>query len=619
MNKEHIIMNILKRIPILVLLIILPFLCWGQGISVRAPKSVLQGDIFDVNFVVDGDAENFKGPAFNGLSLRSGPNLSSMRGFSIANGRQSASIQTTISYVLSADREGTFTIGPASCTANGKKISSESFSIKVEKPTAAQLQQRQQQQQQQQQRQQQQRAAMDPFGFFDIDMDEFFNFDPWGGQQRQPSAPPKIDEGSIFARASVNKTNPWQGEQIIVTYKIYTQLPIRQFSIDKQPGNTGFWSEDLTGANTQVKESTEVVGGRRYTVYEIRRVALFPQRSGTLTIDPLDLSVQLLVRQSNPFYPAQLVEHSLHTPPVHINVKPLPTPPDDFGNAVGKFSIKGGLSLDSVKTGDAVSYKLAISGSGNLSLISTPTPQFPEEFESYEQRIDPKINTSPGGISGSRSFEWALIPRKPGTFTSPAYRFVYFDPSSGKYNTLTVDAQTVTVLSDGTPSEAGVNGSDKGKDDGKGTKDKLRTYLLYGLSALALVFIIVSIIVWVMKKYRSRTVDPVAQRKRNALRIAQRRLKKAASWLSKGEPEPFYQEIYHALWGCLSDKYGIPTSQLNRDTVTSCLVEKQVPEQQQQSILQLLSDVDLARFAPGNPATLMQQVYQKALDVISEI
>lgn len=588
----------------------------AQEITVQAPKSVFQGDNFTVQFAVNDNAENFKGPAFNGFSLRSGPNRSSMS-FSINNGRQSTSIQTTFSYTLSADREGTFTIGPATCTANGKKISSQSFSIKVEKPTAAQLQQRQQQQQQQQQRQQQQRAAMDPFGFFDFDMDEFFNYDPWGGQQRQPSTPPKIDANSIFARASVNKSNPWQGEQIIVTYKIYTQLPIRQFSIDKQPGNSGFWSEELTNSNTQVKETSEIINGRRYSVYEIRRVALFPQKSGTLTIDPLDLSVQVLVRQSNPYYPVQLVEHSLHSPAVTVNVRPLPSSPDEFSNAVGSFSASGGLTADSVKAGDAVSYKITIPGSGNLALITTPTPQFPESFETYEQRIDPKINRSANGISGSRSFEWALIPREAGTFTIPAYSFVYFDPATGRYNTVTIDAQTISVSPD--ENQAANGASTKDSDGNNNATTPLLTYLLYGLSALALIFIVVALVAWIRKKYHSRDIDPVARRKRNALRIAQRRLKSAASYLSKGQPEPFYQEIYRALWGCLSDKYSIPTSQLNRDTVNACLIEKQVPEEQRQSVMQLLSDVDLARFAPGNPETLMQHIYQQALNVISEI
>lgn len=592
------------------LLLLHTSLC-GQGISVQAPETVFLGDNFTVQFIVNDNADEFKGPSFKGFSLRSGPNRGSQYSTSFINGRQSSSVKTTFSYTLTADREGTFTIAPATCNSNGKRLSSESFSVKVVKPTAAQQQQRQQQQQQRR------RAAFDPFN----------PFDPWGEQQQQPQATPTIDEGSLFARTSVSKSNPYEGEQIIVTYKIYTQIPVRQFAIDKLPGNKGFWAEDLTANNQQVKQYEETIGGKRYQVAEIRRGALFPQQSGHLVIEPLNLNVLALVQSprrrtgtlldlfDDPFFnTSQAVERPLHTQQLSINVKPLPSSPDGFSNAVGSFTVKGGLSLDSVKAGDAVSYKLTVSGRGNLMLITPPDPSFPKSFERYDPQIQDNINRGEGGISGSRTYEWVLIPREDGTFTIPTYRFIYFDPAAGQYKTLTVDAQTVTVL-------PGANQPAKQSDNqaNKQSGNNILTYILYILSALAIVFIIVALVRWLLKRYRSRNVDPVAQRKRNALRIAQRRLKKAASHMAAGESEPFYQEIYRAIWGCLSDKYNIPTSQLNRDTVTTCLIQKQVPEEQQQRILQLLNEVDFARFAPGNPETQMQHIYQQTLDVISEI
>lgn len=585
------------------LLLLHTSLC-GQGISVQAPETVFVGDNFTVTFTVEGELQSFNAPSFKGFTLRGRPQQGTSYSFSNRNGRSSNSTQSSLTYSLTADAEGTFTIGSASCTVNGKKLTSNSFTVKVIKPTATQQQQRQQQQQQQQQR----RSSFDPFGFFDIDPNDFFSMDPWG-QQQQPQAAPKIDNRSLFVRASANKTNLYEGEQLIVSYKIYFQTPNVQVSKEKLPSNKSFWCEKLPTAKTK----EEIVDGRHYWVAEYSREALFPQKSGSLSTEPLELTMQVPVRQ-NPFYPTQYAEHSIHSNPININVKPLPSSPDGFSNAVGSFTVKGGLSLDSVKAGDAVSYKLTVSGRGNLMLITPPDPSFPKSFERYDPQIQDNINRGEGGISGSRTYEWVLIPREDGTFTIPTYRFIYFDPAAGQYKTLTVDAQTVTVL-------PGANQPAKQSDNqaNKQSGNNILTYVLYILSALAIVFIIVAVVRWLLKRYRSRNVDPVAQRKRNALRIAQRRLKKAASHMAAGESEPFYQEIYRAIWGCLSDKYNIPTSQLNRDTVTTCLIQKQVPEEQQQRILQLLNEVDLARFAPGNPETQMQHIYQQTLDVISEI
>jgi hypothetical protein len=585
----------------------------GQEMTVQAPKSVFLGDNFTIQFIVNDNADDFKGPSFKGFSLRSGPNRGSQYSSTFINGRQSTSVKTTFSYTLTADREGTFTIAPATCSSNGKKLSSESFSVKVTKPTAAQQQQRQQQQQQQQRR----RAAFDPFDMFD----------PWGeqSQQQQPQAAPQIGESDLFARASVSKSNPYQGEQIIVTYKIYTLIPVRQFAIDKLPGNKGFWAEDLTPNNQQVRQHEETIGGRRYQVAEIRRGALFPQQSGQLSIDPLNLNVLAIVQNQrrrtgtlldlfdDPFFnTAQAVERPLHTSKINVNVKPLPTAPEGFSGAVGSFSVKGGLSLDSVKAGEAVSYRLTVSGRGNLILITPPTPQFPESFETYDPQIQDNIKRGDNGISGSRTYEWVLIPREGGSFTIPAYKFIYFDPSTGQYNTLSIDSQSLKVA-------PGANQPAKQAATAEtGQSNNWFSYLLYFLSALALVFILITLVRWIIRR-RSRNIDPVAQRKRSALRIAKRRLKKAAKHLAQGNIEPFYLEIYRAIWGCLSDKYNIPLSQLNRDSVKRCLLEKQVPEEKQQRIEQLLNQVDFARFAPGNPESLMQNIYQQTLEVISEL
>ncbi len=587
----------------------------AQEMTVQAPKQVYVGDNFTVTFIVNDDARDFRGPNFKGFSLRSGPNAGHQRSMSNINGQWSQSVQTTFSYRLLADVEGNITVGPASCTAGGKSISSQSFTIKVEKMSQAQMQQRQQQQQQQQQRRQ--------------------AFDPWA-QQPQPAS--QIDGTKLFARASVSNANPYQGEQVIITYKVYTQVPLSQVGIDKLPGNKGFWAEDLS-AGKQIKQYEESLNGQRYQVAEIRKGALFAQESGKLTIEPLDLNVLAMVQAprrrtgtlldlfDDPFFNmAQAVEYPLHTKPLSVNVRKLPAGPDDFSGAVGNFSVKGGLNLDKVKANEAVSYRLTISGRGNLMLVTPPTPQFPSSFEVYDPQIEDNITKGDNGVSGSRTYEWVLIPRSQGKYTIPAYRFVFFDPSSSQYVTLTVNAQelevekgkaTVAVKDDVQLLNSDINYIHPITKLSPAKEVSITSPIYYIL--FVLIVILTFVAVKMGQRRQAAHQDIAGMRMKRATRMARKRLKKAEAFLGSGDTNRFYEEIYRAIWGCLSDKYNIELSQLNRDTVSACLTDKQVPEEQQERIMKVLQDVDFARFAPGDAEAQKQTIYDEALQMIAEL
>lgn len=606
----------MKRTVSILILCLLVGVLQAQKMTVQAPASVYEGDNFTVRFVVDERARDFKGPSFKGFSLRSGPNTSSSSSYSFVNGQATSSVQTIFSYTLTADVVGTFTVDPATCTADGKKVSSDRFSITVQKADPARRQQ-------QQQRQQQQRQA----------------YDPWG---QQPQQAQQIDEHSLFARASVSKSNPYQGEQIIVTYKIYTQVPISQFAIDKLPGNRGFWAEDLS-EGTKIKQYEETIGGRSYQVAEIRRGALFAQQSGQLSIEPLDLNVLAMVQRQrrrtgtildlfdDPFFSArEAVERPLHTNRLSVNVKPLPEAPDGFTGGVGHFEVKGGLSLDKVKANEAVSYRLTVSGQGNLMLINAPTLDFPSAFEVYDPQVDDNLRKGEGGVSGSRTYEWVIIPRAQGKYTIPELRFIYFDPQTGRYVTKTIPAQKLEVERGDARNVAHGGGKDDVQLLGNDinymhptgrlhpVQDKDRAGWPFWLAVAAVVVATVAALI-LGRKHRRDEQDTVGMARKRATRLARKRLRRAESHLKAGQEQPFYEEIYRAVWGCLSDKYSIELSRLSRDTVASCLADKQVPESQQASIMQLLQDVDMARFAPGDARTQMQRIYDEALNMIANM
>ena len=605
----------MKRYVYLFLFLLLALNATAQELTVRAPGRVDLGRRFEVRYEVNDRASDFRGPSFKGLSVLSGPMTSQSTSMSIINGKTSRSSTFGFTYILQADVEGTFNIGGASCTVDGKKITCPGFTITVEKGT--------------QQAQPQQPNA-------------------YGGNSRQqqayaqPASSSNIDSKQLFARASISKSNPYQGEQVILTYKIYTQVSLSQYQIDKLPGNKGFWSEDLT-KDGSVKQYSETVNGRNYQVAEIRRGALFGQESGKLTIEPLDLDVLAIVQRQrrstgsiwdlfdDPFFnPTQAVEKHLSTNSLTVNVRPLPGgAPDGFNGAVGKFSAKSGVDTREVRANEAITYRLTISGSGNLMLIDAPKLNFPKVFEVYDPQIDDKISRTNSGISGSRTFEWVLIPRSQGDYEIPAFDFAYFDPSTGKYATSHVDAISVHI-NKGDPNA--MKNVTSNKSNVKLLNSDIN-YLQTGATHFEtlnqkhgvewwfwtfLVLILGGAIVAILlgRRYQAQQQDIAGVRLRRATKEARKRLKKAAAHLYTGDDNSFYEEIYKAIWGCLADKYNIELSRLSSDTVHDCLVEKSVPEEQQQRIMKTLQDVDFARFAPGDAATKKQQIYDEALEMI---
>ena len=608
-------MTIMKRYVYLFLFLLLALNATAQELTVRAPGRVDLGRRFEVRYEVNDRASDFRGPSFKGLSVLSGPMTSQSTSMSIINGKTSRSSTFGFTYILQADVEGTFNIGGASCTVDGKKITCPGFTITVEKGT--------------QQAQPQQPNA-------------------YGGNSRQqqayaqPASSSNIDSKQLFARASISKSNPYQGEQVILTYKIYTQVSLSQYQIDKLPGNKGFWSEDLS-KDGSVKQYSETVNGRNYQVAEIRRGALFGQESGKLTIEPLDLDVLAIVQRQrrstgsiwdlfdDPFFnPTQAVEKHLSTNSLTVNVRPLPGgAPDGFNGAVGKFSAKSGVDTREVRANEAITYRLTISGSGNLMLIDAPKLNFPKVFEVYDPQIDDKISRTNSGISGSRTFEWVLIPRSQGDYEIPAFDFAYFDPSTGKYATSHVDAISVHI-NKGDPNA--MKNVTSNKSNVKLLNSDIN-YIQTGATHFEtlnqkhgvewwfwtfLVLILGGAIVAILlgRRYQAQQQDIAGVRLRRATKEARKRLKKAAAHLYTGDDNSFYEEIYKAIWGCLADKYNIELSRLSSDTVHDCLVEKSVPEEQQQRIMKTLQDVDFARFAPGDAATKKQQIYDEALEMI---
>lgn len=581
--------------------------------TLRAPKEVSVGQQFAVTYEINARPTDFKTPTFNNFNFLGGPSQSSSSSTQYIHGKMTRTMSVSYTYYLSASAEGTFTIPKATCKVDGVVIESNTAQVKVVTGSGSQQNQTRVQ-------------------------------NRYGQRSQQQDEPVQIDDNTLYVKISANKTNVYQGEEIIVTYRIYTQVNISQYQIDKLPITKGFWTEDLWDNNTQVQQYEETINGKRYLVGEIRRAALFPQESGLLTIEPLQLEVlaQLPSQRRRTgsifdlfddafFNTHQSVKKTLVSNALKINVKPLPTPPDNFTGGVGNFSLSAKIDTDKIKANEALTYSLTVSGSGNLMLIDNVDVKFPEVFEVYDPKVIPNIKHSDSGVSGSKTFEWILIPRSQGNYKIPEATLVFFNPQTKSYETRTTqsfniqvdkgDANAMTAYSSKSDVKllnSDINYIKTGNTELVKAGDSFFNTLLFWILLVLPVLLAVVVVVYGRKVQESRK-DIGSIKLRKATSLAKKRLRRAEAYLTQNDDEKFYIEIYQAIWGYISDKFTIPLSSLSTETVHECLEAKKVDASIVEKILKTLGDVNFARFAPGDSSAKKQGIYEQALQMILDI
>jgi hypothetical protein len=620
-KNKHMIM---RSVIVFSLLFLTRFFSVAQDVQFTgsAKPVVTVGETFALTYSVNAQGVNFRGPSLSGFDLISGPNTSTTSSIRAINGRTSMSITYTYTYYLLASREGTFEIPPATVTVDLKQYKSNSVTVKVEKGSAGQQNPGQTQGNRQ-------------------------------GRNQQSGGVIQSGANDVFLKAFVNNADPLQGEGIIVTYKIFTKVPINQIAIKKLSSFQGFWSQNLIKETDKLNQSKQVIDGEQYTVAEIRKIALFPLKSGKLVIDPLEMECVAQIRRQtrtktgDPFFDDffndsffgnayATVDKNLKSNPLIINVRPLPTAekPSDFSGAVGNFTFHTEIDKSQLKTNDAVNLKCTVSGQGNLQLIDKLNVTFPPDFETYDPKITSNINTTGAGISGSQTFEYLMIPRKPGKFVIKPITFSYFDLSKRRYVALTSPAYTLNVEK-GTGEGSTVSYSGVSKEDIKYIGSDIRhiknppfrltridalffgSFLFY-ISLLIPIVLFILLILF-MRKQEVRRSNTVLMKNRKATKVAKKRLKKADGFLKARQQDAFYEEISQTLWGYLSDKFSIPIAELSIDSVQEALSGKQVNEEIIQQFIRTLNNTEYARFAPGEKDLTMEKIYQEALEIIAKI
>ena len=598
-----------KLIIILIALIAYSTQAFADKVSftASAPDAVVVGDQFRLSYTVTTQkVKDFRAPSIKGFDVLMGPSRSQQSSTQIVNGNVTSTSSITFTYILMANTAGEYTIGGASIVADGNQMVSNSVKIKV------------------------------------LPQDQNSNGGQ-GGSSAHSSSGTSVSDQDLFITATASKTNVFEQEAFVLTYKIYTRESNLQLNNAKLPDFKGFHSQEIE-MTTNARWTPEHYRGRNYYTTVYRQFVLFPQQSGKLYIDPaqFQMTIGKPVQSDDPFDAffnggSNVIEikKSIATPKIAINVSPLPAgKPADFSGGVGEFTVSSSINSKELKTNDAITIKLVISGTGNLKLISNPEIKFPEDFEVYDPKVDNQVRLTREGLTGNRVIEYLAIPRHAGTYKIPGVSFSYFDIRSKSYKTLKTEEYVVNI-------EKGAGNADQvianftNKEDLKVLGEDIRYikqnevtfqpkgsffygsmsyWLFYIIPALA--FIIFFII---YRKQAAENANVAKVRTKKANKVATKRMKLAGKLLSENKKDAFYDEVLKALWGYISDKLNIPVSRLSKDNIEEKLRNHGVSEELIKDFLNALNDCEFARFAPGDKNQAMDKVYSSSIEVISKM
>lgn len=601
----------MKKVLLFLITIIITLNSWADGnrtFTTMAPDVVVNGDQFRLTFTVNTQkVKEFRAPNITDFDVLMGPTRSTQSSTQIINGKVSSSQSVTFTYILMANKEGTFTIPGASVLADGESLTSNSVTIKVLPP----------------------------------DKGSSGN----GGQAAAASsaaASGKISSSDLFITATASKTNVYEQEAVLLTYKVYTLVDLRSLRGD-MPDMKDFHTQEID-LPRQKQFTLEHYHGRNYNTTVWSQYVLFPQRSGKLEVPSITFEGEVAqhIESIDPFdaffngtSALSTVRKNIVTPKVVINVKELPDgKPANFSGGVGSFTMSSSISGQNVKTNDAVTIKLVVSGTGNMKLMDVPEVKFPQDFEVYDPKIDNKFNLTREGLSGSKVIEYLAIPRHAGDFTIPPVEFSYFDVKANAYKTLKSEAYKLKVekgegnaeqvIADFTNKEdlkilaSDIRYIKTGKTDLKKKQDFFFGSMSYWLGyIIPLLIFVVTMLIYRKQVAENANVAKVRTKKAN--KVAVKRLKYAGKLLAANKRDEFYDELLKALWGYTSDKLSIPVAELSKDNIEEKLASRQVSPELIKEFVDILNDAEFARYAPGDASAAMDKEYQAAMDVISKM
>lgn len=541
-------------------------------------RQVLLNSTFEVIFTLrNAEGENFSPPDFSEFEVIAGPSRSVRT--SIINGRVTR--EMGFSYTLQPRHAGQLSLGQASIRVSGRTLRTSPLTVNVVEGS-----------------------------------------DIADGNQ------------AYFIRAEVSKENAFIGEQLLLDYKLYTTVEIDGINVLEEADYNGFFAREIRQFDTRVIR--EVVNGRQYVTRVLKRMVLYPQQSGKLTIAPYRLMLGIVLEGQEDrgfFFRRRLRQETAATNAVTIEVRSLPQPPPaNFTGAAGSFQLSSALSRNDISTNDAVTLQVRIAGAGDLMRIQPPALQVPDGLELY----DPKVLTqewseSATDITGFKVFEYILVPQRAGRYTIQP-TFTYFNVDSARYATLRGDEYTLFVRQGSEDPPLTSEGEAIAETEDatslrpfhprvrlrRQPNDLLGSSIFWGLTSLPFLLLGLAYL-YAYRRERLAGIDPAERRRQQARRVAQQHLRTAEQHLQAGNSRAFYDEVTRAMLGYVTDKLQIPRADLTKQNVRQRLLQIGTTEEQADGFVGVLQNCEIARYSGGDNAAAMRDTYEDAVRILAEV
>ncbi len=545
-----------------------------------------------IDFVMNKDGDNFNPPDFANFNVVGGPNTSVSNSW--LNGKHSYA--KTYSYFLAPKKQGKFTIRQASIEIDGEIYKSQAVTVQVTNAV------------------------------------------------KRPNDPHNVEgiaSENIHLVAEVSKPNPYLNEAITVVYKLYVSSTtgVSNWREIDNPRYNDFWSQKIETKGLKIQNGK--YKGEDYRFVVLRKTVLYPQKTGKLEIEPLtlDITVEVPTNRRDIFggrHMAQ-INRTVSAGSRTINVKPLPEEgkPDDFTGAVGDFKFNVITSKSELNASESLQARVEVTGKGNLNLFQLPKLTLPSSLEVYEPEHNEKIRTNLGGMQGSISDNYTIVPQYKGKYPIPSVSFSYFDLATETYKRVSSGEIIIDVIegpintSSGDNNIVSTDGTKKGVTLNNDqfafikTDAKLKPIVSNNFfkskafwSSLLLPLLAIPLAMVYRKKKEKRDADVFGNKIRKADRLAKRYLSEAKK--SLGHKEAFYIALEKALHNYLKAKLQIETSDFSKEKIESVLLERQVNEPSVKEFISILEHCELARYTPITNVE-MKQDYEKAASTISII
>lgn len=595
-----------RKILYLLVALLLPL----QGLAQRFTASIEDvGGYYRLSFTINAlGATNFTPPSLAAFDILNGPSSYTSSNYQMINGKTSHSESKTFTYILSAHKSGRITIGPASISVNGRTIHSNPISINV-------------------------KGNSSQGGSASRQNSSHANTQQQEGSGVQQSGSP-VTQRDLFIDVTPSRTRVKEQEAVLLTYRIHSRVGVglSNTSLMQKPDFKGLISQELPIPGNQIQTSLEHRGGTTYRTGTILQYVVFPQKSGNIVIPSITFNCAV-IQQDNTMDLADLffngggtmsVQVKRTVPQITLHVDPLPSPrPANFSGAVGKFSLNGKVLNPTVKTNDVATYRITLSGLGNLKLITAPIVEFPKDFDTYDAKTNDNTKVSANGLHGELTFDYTFVPRNVGDYTIPAVNFVYFDTSTNSYQTIhtqpihlhvakgersnaDIDKQLALLKSDIRPLH-------------EADSESIFAWGKMGFWLLIALWIASFIGVWYFTNvWNTDRADIIGRKQRNAGKQTIKRLRTAQSILTGKSQGDFHAAIMNALNGFIADTFNIGQSDINTESIQALLTQRGTDAILIDRLLKLIENCQYAQYAPGSSQD-KQATYDEAVDVINSL